>query len=58
MLMPDGVVKLIDFGCAKRLCTKLGHAGSNLQKSIRGTTYWMAPEVVKETGYGKGADVW
>ena len=56
--MPDGTVKLIDFGCAKRLCTRLGHHGSNLQKSLRGTPHWMAPEVVTESGHGKRSDIW
>ena len=62
MLMPNGVIKLIDFGCAKRLCMNLeaGHSGSNkrLLKSMRGTPYWMAPEVVMETGHGTKSDIW
>ena len=58
LLMPDGTVKLIDFGCAKRLCTKLGQHGGNLQKSLRGTPYCMAPEVVNESGHGKRSDIW
>lgn len=47
MLMPTGVIKLIDFGCARRLSC-LNHTAPNsgeLLKSIHGTPYWMAPEV-------------
>lgn len=47
MLMPTGVIKLIDFGCARRLnCPN--HTASNsgdVIKSVHGTPYWMAPEV-------------
>ena len=63
MLMPNGVIKLIDFGCAKRLCLNVNagnssHGSSRLLKSMRGTPYWMAPEVVKEIGYGTKSDIW
>ena len=47
MLMPTGVVKLIDFGCARRL-SRLNPSSSHsadLIKSVHGTPYWMAPEV-------------
>uniref|UniRef100_UPI0037E97844 mitogen-activated protein kinase kinase kinase 19 n=1 Tax=Semicossyphus pulcher TaxID=241346 RepID=UPI0037E97844 len=60
MLMPTGVIKLIDFGCARRI-TCLNHTSSNsgdLIKSVHGTPYWMAPEVINETGYGRKSDIW
>ncbi|XP_066497487.1 mitogen-activated protein kinase kinase kinase 19 isoform X2 [Hoplias malabaricus] len=59
MLMPTGVVKLIDFGCARRL-NRLTHSGghSDLLKSVHGTPYWMAPEVINETGHGRKSDIW
>ncbi|KAK2839547.1 hypothetical protein Q5P01_013287 [Channa striata] len=60
MLMPTGVIKLIDFGCARRISC-LNHSGSNsgdLLKSVHGTPYWMAPEVISETGYGRKSDIW
>ena len=64
MLMQNGIIKLIDFGCAKKLYVnmsiKAGHnsSKSRLLKSMRGTPYWMAPEVVKEIGHGTKSDIW
>jgi len=59
MLMPDGVIKLIDFGCAKKLCFNLTNGKpSDILRSMRGTPYWMAPEVVKEEGHGTKSDMW
>ncbi|KAJ8048005.1 Mitogen-activated protein kinase kinase kinase 19 [Holothuria leucospilota] len=57
MLMSNGVIKLIDFGCAKRLCIQISQS-QNLLKSMKGTPYWMAPEVIMETGHGAKSDVW
>uniref|UniRef100_A0A0D3FPF7 mitogen-activated protein kinase kinase kinase n=1 Tax=Oryza barthii TaxID=65489 RepID=A0A0D3FPF7_9ORYZ len=53
----NGVVKLADFGMAKHLST----AAPNL--SLKGTPYWMAPEVVqatlvKDVGYDLAVDIW
>jgi serine/threonine protein kinase len=53
----NGVVKLADFGMAKHLST----ATPNL--SLKGTPYWMAPEVVqatlgKDVGYDLAVDIW
>lgn len=48
----DGVCKMADFGCAKKLS---GNGG--LSQSI-GTINWMSPEVVKGEVYGRSADIW
>eukprot|EP00357_Protocruzia_adherens_P010609 CAMPEP_0115039414 /NCGR_PEP_ID=MMETSP0216-20121206/44013_1 /TAXON_ID=223996 /ORGANISM="Protocruzia adherens, Strain Boccale" /LENGTH=857 /DNA_ID=CAMNT_0002420047 /DNA_START=224 /DNA_END=2797 /DNA_ORIENTATION=+ len=45
--------KLSDFGTAKMICSGLD---DNL--SLQGTPNWMAPEVVKQTGHGRHADIW
>ncbi|XP_075286328.1 mitogen-activated protein kinase kinase kinase 19 isoform X2 [Opisthocomus hoazin] len=59
MLMPNGVVKLIDFGCARRLAwVSLSGTHSEMLKSVHGTPYWMAPEVINESGYGRKSDIW
>ncbi|NXE91447.1 M3K19 kinase, partial [Menura novaehollandiae] len=59
MLMPNGVIKLIDFGCARRLAwVSLSGSQSELLRSVHGTPYWMAPEVINESGYGRKSDIW
>lgn len=44
----QGVVKLADFGASKRI-ENLATLNSGF-KSLKGTPYWMAPEVIKQTG--------
>ncbi|CAF3336885.1 unnamed protein product [Rotaria socialis] len=59
MLDFDGNIKLIDFGCAKRLKKNQNtHSMRQILKSMKGTANWMAPEVIAETGHGKKADIW
>uniref|UniRef100_A0A671PNP7 Mitogen-activated protein kinase kinase kinase 19 n=1 Tax=Sinocyclocheilus anshuiensis TaxID=1608454 RepID=A0A671PNP7_9TELE len=60
MLMPNGLIKLIDFGCARRLSCLQTSTGSksDVLKSVHGTPYWMAPEVISETGHGRKSDIW
>ncbi|NWU78437.1 M3K19 kinase, partial [Onychorhynchus coronatus] len=59
MLMPSGTVKLIDFGCARRLARlSPGSPRSEPLRSVHGTPYWMAPEVITEAGYGRKSDIW
>jgi serine/threonine protein kinase len=59
MLMGNGIIKLIDFGCAKRLKkNQSSNSIKQLLKSLKGTPYWMSPEVIREVGHGSKADIW
>ena len=59
MLDIDGNIKLIDFGCAKRLKKNPNtHSQAQMLKTLKGTAHWMAPEVITESGHGKKADIW
>ena len=46
----DGQCKLTDFGSSKVLCAE--------HKTLTGTPYWMAPEVITQTGHNRFADIW
>ncbi|KAF2078532.1 hypothetical protein CYY_000157 [Polysphondylium violaceum] len=48
-----GSVKLSDFGCSKTFSGIVSQF-----KSLQGTPYWMAPEVIKQTGHGRSSDIW
>ena len=49
----DGNVKLADFGVSAELSNTL-----NKRKTVVGSPYWMAPEVIRESHYDGRADVW
>ena len=55
-----GVVKLADFGSSQSFgkVAKTSNGMSNGFRSVAGSIYWMAPEVMRETGYGRRADIW
>ena len=55
LISDDGIVKLADFGSAKRLAHQAGDMMESL--TMRGTPYFMAPEVFEERYNGK-ADIW
>nr|XP_027114605.1 mitogen-activated protein kinase kinase kinase ANP1-like isoform X2 [Coffea arabica] len=46
-----GCIKLADFGASKQ-------ATVSGAKSMKGTPYWMAPEVIRQTGHRFSADIW
>lgn len=53
LLTTDGKVKLSDFGFCARVT-----AEHPRRKSLVGTPYWMAPEVIKRQSYGTEVDIW
>lgn len=57
-----GIIKLSDFGASKKIFNTINQYGipmdNNLSKSIVGSPYWMAPEVIDKSGHGKPADIW
>lgn len=64
MLSEKGRIKLIDFGCAKRIlglrleCSGSERTSGRIMMSMRGTPYWMAPEVIQEVACGPKSDIW
>eukprot|EP01105_Mastigella_eilhardi_P023610 TRINITY_DN5996_c0_g1_i1.p1 TRINITY_DN5996_c0_g1~~TRINITY_DN5996_c0_g1_i1.p1 ORF type:complete len:1159 (-),score=231.26 TRINITY_DN5996_c0_g1_i1:59-3463(-) len=48
-------VKLTDFGCSRKIADTLAQVQPN---SVRGTPFWMAPEVILAKGHGTAADIW
>lgn len=53
LLTNDGHVKLADFGVSAELTNTI-----NKRKTVVGSPFWMAPEVIKESHYDGRADVW
>eukprot|EP00475_Leptophrys_vorax_P010440 TRINITY_DN1700_c0_g1_i4.p1 TRINITY_DN1700_c0_g1~~TRINITY_DN1700_c0_g1_i4.p1 ORF type:complete len:480 (+),score=157.76 TRINITY_DN1700_c0_g1_i4:128-1567(+) len=53
LLTTDGVAKLADFGVSAQLTDTI-----NKRRTVIGTPYWMAPEVLSENAYDTRADIW
>jgi len=51
LLDHQGYIKLIDFGCARKL-------GGEKSYTLVGTPHYMAPEVILGKGYSHSADIW
>jgi serine/threonine protein kinase len=53
LLTDDARVKLADFGVSAELTNTI-----NKRKTVVGSPFWMAPEVIRESHYDGRADVW
>lgn len=63
-----GCVKISDFGISKKLdksnlikgVVQSAHMGSRggPRVSLQGSVFWMAPEVLKQTGFTSASDIW
>merc|ERR1712137_1068781 len=53
MVALDGRVKITDFGYGAQLNSEQAK-----RRSVVGTTYWMAPEVIKAESYDCKVDIW
>lgn len=52
LITDDAIVKLIDFGCSKRI------NDGEISMSLIGSPYWMAPEVALQQGHSYSSDIW
>ena len=56
--MEDGTLKITDFGTAKALQRKSHEDILSKSASLKGTPYFMAPEILRRKGHDVSADVW
>jgi mitogen-activated protein kinase kinase kinase len=58
LLNQNGVCKITDFGLSKLSGQEKAYDPHSNNSVMRGTVFWMAPEVVKGTNYNAKVDIW
>ena len=53
-----GMVKISDFGVSKRTSFTGMNAAPGTRTSLQGSVFWMAPEVVRQSGQSIKSDIW
>ncbi|KAJ7273745.1 hypothetical protein B0H12DRAFT_1090879 [Mycena haematopus] len=53
-----GGIKISDFGISKKVEDGMGAGNRMHRPSLQGSVFWMAPEVVKQSGHTRKADIW
>uniref|UniRef100_A0A7S2RNI8 non-specific serine/threonine protein kinase n=1 Tax=Mucochytrium quahogii TaxID=96639 RepID=A0A7S2RNI8_9STRA len=53
LITDDGHIKLADFGVSAQLTSN-----QSKRRTVIGTPFWMAPEVISESSYDGKADIW
>lgn len=56
LVTQDGVIKLSDFGASKNI--KDSANGVKVCRSLKGSPYWMSPEVARRVGHKYPTDIW
>ena len=58
LISNDASIKISDFGASKKLNKSKVAEGFELTYSLKGSPYWIAPEVANQEGHGLKADIW
>lgn len=58
LISDSGRVRLVDFGCSKQLAGLRTNSLDESLRALRGSIYYMAPEVIRQTGHSFAADIW
>ncbi|EHY56584.1 ATP binding [Exophiala dermatitidis] len=53
-----GAVKISDFGVSKKINFNGMNAAPGTRTSLQGSVFWMAPEVVRQSGQSIKSDIW
>ena len=58
LISNEASIKISDFGASKKLKKSRNERGYELTKSLKGSPYWIAPEVANGEGHGLKVDIW